>query len=269
MRAIQSGQAISEFLVAMLWLVPFALGFYTLAQMWNVQITTSKAARFMAWERTAYDNAGYQAKLNDPTNGFGAEITKYFFEEGGKGFGTNSSGTSREWKGWKTGQSMVDLTNGAAIQAPSATDTFKNDANSYLDSRMGRISWMKNRGGVELNTASGAILTVPYSQADVYTLADSPAANPRATASYMLISDSWAPGSEQIYSDRVGEVQSKLVSGSHRLFLNSAFTRFAAGTFEELNQKLYVNQASPRDSFNMVSPTQSTALPSGLGYYSE
>lgn len=264
-----AGQAISEFLVALLWLVPFAIGFYTLAQMWNVQITTSKAARYMAWERTAYDDQAYQSKVNDLTElGFKAEVSSRFFSNGGVGFGENSTGSSRQWLGWVTDQSMVDMTKGVELRAPSATDTAKNDANSFLDNRMGRITWMKDRGGVELNTANGAILSVPYSQADVYTLSDGPTANPEATASYMLISDSWAPGSEQIYSSRVQEVRSRLVTGAHRLFLDVT-SRPVAGAFQELNQKLYVNQNSRADSFEMVSPEQSTALPSGLGFYAE
>jgi hypothetical protein len=262
-----SGQALTEFLVSLLWIVPFALLFYVVAQMWNVQITANKAARYMAWERTAYSNADYDSRVSDLNFGFENDVVNRFLINGNVGFGGVNVGGSRVWLSHQTDNSIVDVTQGVEFESPGIDDQAKIRANSFLDQRTSRVSWMQDRGGVELNTAEGAYLTIPYSKADNYALKDLAVVDPEARASYMLIADSWAPGSEDIYADRVSEVRDRLVPAAHRLWMNSPVVRGVKGTFKELDQKLFIDSANPGNSFEMVSPNQSTSLPTNLGYY--
>ena len=57
MKLKQSGQAVTEFAVALMVFIPLVLFIVIIANMLHVQTTAHKAARYMAWERVAYFRA--------------------------------------------------------------------------------------------------------------------------------------------------------------------------------------------------------------------
>ena len=87
MKLKQSGQAVTEFAVALMVFAPLVLFIVIIANMLHVQTTAHKAARYMAWERVAYTQADYDSKLNSATDSFDQEISSRFLESNGAGFG--------------------------------------------------------------------------------------------------------------------------------------------------------------------------------------
>ncbi|MAA59326.1 MAG: hypothetical protein CMK79_04150, partial [Pseudomonadales bacterium] len=93
----QRGQAISEFIVYMAWVIPFVFMLIAIMQMIKVQTQTHKAARYVAWERTAYTGADYEARMSDPINGFDDEIAERFFINDSVGFDSDVAVTTEKW----------------------------------------------------------------------------------------------------------------------------------------------------------------------------
>ena len=264
---LQRGQAMSEFLVSMVWAVPFVFMVVAIANMLKVQTEAHKAARYVAWERTAYSGDDYQAKLNDPINGFDSEVTSRFFVNGDVGFSSGSVGSARRWIDWESKNSIIDLDDGVRLVGVTDSDSFQAQAASFLDSNSSQVNWMRERSGVELNTAAVDTLQVDFSSANNYALSDNAGFVPHVNSSYVLVADSWAPSNDSMFSDRVDGLRESIYSRAQRWYQYSPFTRAIAGVFDEVGEKMFINEDEPENSFDMVSPTQSSALPSSLEAY--
>ncbi|MEE2731824.1 MAG: hypothetical protein VYA55_13475 [Pseudomonadota bacterium] len=257
----QRGQAMSEFLVYMAWLIPFTFMAVAIVQMIKVQTQTHKAARYVAWERTAYSGAEYQDRLTDPINGFDDEVATRFFLQEESGFDSDGGITSGRWTDRQSRQSIVDLDNGIRIREPDTNDTFINDATGFLESNSSRVNWLQERSDVELNAIAAASLQVDFDAENAYALTPTSGFTPHVDASYVLIADSWAPGNESAYSERVRGVRESVYSNAQRWYQNTQATRFLAPIFNEIDEKLFVNGS---DSFDMVSGSQSVEVPESL-----
>lgn len=273
----QQGQAISEFLVSMLWMVPVVLSFVAIAHMLNVQSTAHEAARYVAWERLAYGGEQYNQKLSaGGVNGFGVEVTQRFFVNGSQGFGDGNGGQLEpQWQDWQSKQSIVDTAQGAKLElglGSSEVQTNQLEISSLLKYRSGKSSWMEGRG-VELDTSSVAELSIPirvegnavYRLEGIYDRFDTEGVSaPRIKSSYALISDSWAAGSEQNFHDAVEEVVPDGLTSSRLWLQNNGGARMFRNHFAEVDQKLFSDPDSTANSLSTISPEQSTALPATL-----
>lgn len=257
----QHGQAMGEFIVYMVWVIPFVFMLIAIMQMIKVQTQTHKAARYVAWERTAYTGEDYNARLSDPINGFDDEVVERFFINDSVGFDSGGAVTTEKWRDWQTRQSIVDLDNGIAINEPTIEDTFINNATGFLESNSSRVNWLSERSDVSVNSIAAASLQVNFAAENTYALDAESGYTPNVSASYVLIADGWAPGNEASFSGRVQGVRESVYSNAQRWFQNTNATRFLAPVFNEIDEKLFVNGS---DSFEMVSSEQSTAVPSTM-----
>lgn len=254
----QKGQALAEFLVYSAWFIPFVFMLIAIVQMMKVQTQTHKAARYVAWERTAYTGDDYQARLNDPINGFDDEVAARFFDNENSGFDSSGGLPSQRWRDWNSGESIVDVENGIRVREPEPGDTFINNATGFLESNTSRVNWMEERSDVELNSIAAASLQVDLDADSSYALTATDGFTPHVDASYVLIADSWAPGNESVFSSRVRDVRESVYSNAQRWYQNTQATRFLAPVFDEIDEKLFINDG---DSFDMVSGHQSTEVP--------
>lgn len=259
----QRGQAISEFLVYMAWLIPFVFMFVAIVQMIKVQTQTHKAARYVAWERTAYSGADYNSRLDDPEGGFDAEIKQRFFLNESAPLNAVETVASRRWQDWKSHQSVIDLENGIKLTNKLDVDPDNGSQPNPLSASDTQINWLSQRTAVDKDAFVAASLEVGFSTENNYALS-SVSVNPHVNASYMLIADGWAPQNEAMFSERVEGVRERGYSNAQRWFENSVATRFLSPIFKEIGSKLFVNDQNPAASFNMVSPTQSTSVPTAL-----
>ncbi|MCP5015966.1 MAG: hypothetical protein GY938_11955 [Ketobacter sp.] len=264
---LQRGQAMSEFLVSMVWAIPFIFMVVAISNMLKVQTEAHKAARYVAWERTAYSGDDYQAKLSDPINGFDAEVTSRFFVNGGVGFSSGSVGSARRWFDWESKNSIIELDGGVRLVGVADADSFQGQAVDFLDSSSSQVNWMRERSGVEINTAAVDTLQVDFSTTNNYALSDNTGFVPHVNSSYVLVADSWAPSNDRMFSDRVDGLRESIYSRAQRWYQNTPATRAIAGVFDEIGEKMFINEDDPEYSFDMVSPTQSSALPSSLEAY--
>lgn len=261
----QRGQAMSEFLVSMVWVIPFVLMFVAIGNMIKVQTQTHKAARYVAWERTAYSGEEYEAKVSDPIFGFDDEIASRFFINDGSGFTEDSGGYSQRWQDWKSKQSIVNLDTGVKLLDVADTGNSNlSDAQSFLASDNSRVNWLSERSNVEMNTAVAATLQVDFSTENNFALSDFNGAVPHVAASYVLVADGWAPGNESTYSGRVSGLRDSIYSNAQRWYQNTAATRWLAPVFDEIGEKLFINDEDPASSFDMVSPSLSVAVPTSM-----
>lgn len=235
-----------------------------IVQMMKVQTQTHKAARYVAWERTSYTGPEYQNRINDPIDGFDREVALRFFDNENTGFASAAGGgsaggaASGRWLDWNSGQSIVNLESGIQVREPDDGDTFINDATGFLESNSSQVNWMRDRGDVELNSIAAASLQVDFNPENTYALTASEGFTPHVDASYVLIADSWSPGNNAVYSDRVRGVRESVYSNAQRWYQNTQATRFLAPIFNEIDEKLFVNDG---DSFEMVSGSQSNGIP--------
>src|SRR3990167_3363011 len=131
------GQSSIEFLVSMAFLLPIALLLPTLANMLLVQTEAHKAARYAAWERTAYPVD--QLKT---TNNLSREVEDRFLRRSTERFvNTNSQATVTTWNDFRYNRTMVDFTSQQVVatqfgQPRSATATSLNAS-----------AWLAGRGG--------------------------------------------------------------------------------------------------------------------------
>jgi len=262
----QRGSAITETLVYVGWLFPLLLLFFAVMQLIQVQTQTHKAARYVAWERTAYSGQDYQRRLDDQINGFDDEVVQRFFVNESSGFASDDvdddSGVLRSrWDDWESKRSIVDLDSGVSIRGPNGDDTFINSATGFLESNSSRVNWLQDRSDVELNAIAAASLQVNFNADNNAALTERANFTPHVDASYVLIADSWAPVNEAAYSERVQGVRESVYSNAQRWYQNTQATRFLAPLFNEIDEKLFVNGA---DSFEMVSPSQSTEIPGSV-----
>ncbi len=264
----QRGQAISEFIVAMVWMVPVIIGFVAIAQMLNMQSTTHEAARYVAWERLAYDGATYQQRVAGGADGFSQEVTRRFFVNGGSGFGAEDGNYSRDWRDWQSNQSNFDIEQGVRLTAAADSDDVADDQqrlSGFLDRRSGESSWMSGRGGIELDTSVTAQLSVPVRADGNSAFAGEFApGDPRLSTSYALISDSWAASSEDQFTGRVKDSRPQGLTKLRTWLQNNGGARLLRNQFGEIDEKLYSDPDSDANSFSTVSPEQSVALPVSL-----
>lgn len=260
----QRGSAIIETLVYVGWLFPLLLLFFAVMQLIQVQTQTHKAARYVAWERTAYSGQDYQARLNDQINGFDSEVEQRFFIDEGSGFEVDEDDgvvVSSRWNDWESKRSIIDLDGGVFVREAGENNTFIDEATGFLESNSSRVNWLQDRSDVELNAIAAATLQVNLNAGNNAALTERADFTPYVDASYVLIADSWAPANETAYSDRVQGVRESVYSNAQRWYQNTQATRFFSTMFAEIDEKLFVNGS---DSFEMVSPRQSTEIPGAV-----
>lgn len=97
----QKGQTIAEFLVVSAVLVPMILMLASFANLLDVQVTATKAARFAAWEATAYQSVSAEDTK--------ARINKLILNRDWSDFGPNQASTAGRYP------SVVNLTDGVAF----------------------------------------------------------------------------------------------------------------------------------------------------------
>lgn len=281
MKGKQQGQAISEFLVSLILFVVMILGLFVIGNMVSIQTTAHKAARYMAWERIAYNESDYNAQLTSQADGIASDITSRFLENNGVGFGGSSSGANREWTGvWgdenvraygreqlrmDENRSLVDLSSGVSVLDPDEFDTARNSITQFASQNSTQINWANSRTDLELDTSDSGFIAIPLSRENNFLLSGLPEGDYQLKGSFALISDGWESGSEQQFSDRVDALRNRSAATAHRVQQRTATAGLVRGTFKELNEKLYVSD-SP---FDMVSENQSTSLPSNLPAYDE
>lgn len=259
----QTGQAVTEFSVALLVFIPLVLLLVVIAHMLNIQTTAHKASRYLAWERTAYTEADYNSKMSGGVDNFNDEITSRFITNAGAGFSDGSAGFSRAWRNPENGESLVNLEQGASVGVDELTAA-QQTAQNYLSTNMGYLSSEDDNGGMSVDTISPAKLSIPLSIANSELLNMASESGLQVSSSFALVADGWAPASEAEFSDAVSGMRDGALTQAHR-FMAGGVTAFFAPVFQEISTQLYNGDAP----FEMVSPNQSTALPSNLPMYTE
>src|SRR3990167_700571 len=278
------GQSSIEFLVSMAFLLPVALLLPTLANMLLVQTEAHKAARYAAWERTAYPVD--QLKT---VNNLSREVEDRFLRRSTERFvNTNSQATTvTTWNDFRYNRTMVDFTSQQVVatqfgQPRSATATSLN-ASAWLAGRGGQSN---PNNAVQLGTLQSTRLSIPL-RSDTSLLQ---ATRPRdslyfendpgnapvvpfdnvaqrnrfyVASSSALVADGWAAGNETMFRDRVSDIDRRF-QNFQNFYQNGIVSRGLALVFDELNEHMFVNSADERESFNMVDSNQSTNLPAYL-----
>lgn len=255
----QKGQAISEFLVYMVWLIPFVFVFVAIVQMIKVQTQTHKAARYVAWERTVYSGEEYNDRLSNPLDGFDKEVKDRFFLRESSALNDDDVSVNRRFQDWKSRQSIVNLNDGVSL-VPTNTGADNDTDGNVLDAQESQINWLSERTDVDRDSIAAATLRVEFDSEKTFALRED-TVNPMVDSSYLLVADGWAPANEAMYSERVQSVRNQTYSRAQRWFQNTPTTRILAPIFDEFGEKMFVNG---RDSFDMVSPDQSQAVPQAL-----
>ena len=256
------GQASSEFLVLLMVFVPLVLGMVLVANMLHVQTTAHKAARYMAWESTAYDPQTYKNQLDQGV--ITDDITCRFLVSSGVGFGPGSVGSSREWKDPANKKDIVDLENGAKRELPRGFDLDQRELAGFMGDNNQDLLWFAQRTNYRLNTENIGYLSIPYAAENISLFDDVTIIDPKVRASFALVSDSWSAASEAQFTDVVKEVRSPNVVSAHRIH-QRGFASFTRWFFDELDNNLEVGD----DPYEMVSDQQSQILPASLPAYVE
>lgn len=283
----QCGQAIVEFLVYMAWMVPFVLLAIAIGHMLNIQSTAHEASRYVAWERLAYTGEDYDRLLRDEVNGLNAEVTDRFFVNGAKGFGGDLLvDENSRWDDWRSSRSMVDLVQGVTFELPNKagddetdqdmgpnssrmTESYQN-INSVVNRGTNEAQMMDGRGGIQANSTELLNLTVPIDASEDTALGlVRNLTEPKLSSSYALIADSWTPGTENVFNERVVDSRPSGLSRARQWLLNNGGARLLRNSFAEIDQRLYSDPNNAANSFSSVSPVQSTALPADLESYPE
>ncbi len=260
--ANNQGQASSEFLVMLAVFVPLVLGLILIANMLHVQTTAHKAARYMAWESTAYSADDYANKL--ASSEITDDITSRFLVNNGVGFGANSVGTAREWVDHSTGQNIVDMQQGARHDAPTTQDFAQNVMRGFMTNRTQNLVWVDQRTELSLDTENIGYLSIPYATDNIALLQDMDFVDPKVQASFSIVSDSWSASSESQFSEIVREVRSPNVVAAHRIH-QRAMRAVTGFFFKDFRDTMY----HVDDPYEMVHDQQSTILPTSLPAYDE
>lgn len=277
-----SGQSSVELLVAAAFLIPVVVMMPTIANLLFVQTETHKAARYLAWERTAYATGDLKSD-EDLSN----DIRTRFFEDPESSFGVAGKSTFvPPWRDFGNSQSILDF-------SEEAIEIRNDGARSATAESRNASAWLANRGGngnptnrVELNTLQVTKLSVPIrSDASVFQITkpvnvwrhvNDPDASPNVpvdplteterfylASSSALVSDSWAPANEQMFRDRVAGMN----RGNNLLQRGwEGLLAPIGNVFDELGEHLYVDSEFD-ESFNMADDRQSVVLPSNLKEY--
>ncbi len=270
----QSGQSSIELLVSAVVLVPIILLLPTLANFLLAQTEAHKAARYAAWERTAYPDA--QLKQGEQ---LAADIEERFFRYSTSGFSPQSVREETPWRDWGA-QTPND--SGAANGIFNYSQTIGIDIDSSKSSTANfsnHSAWLAGKGGpenaVNLNTLQSTKLAVPLRQDNSLlklAVGDKPEDPITGQVGYYfssssaLVADGWVPGNEQVFHARVADI-----GRGPRTFLrwyeNNPVTRLLSGVFDEIEEHMYSSTEGTESSFDMVAPNQSQYLPSGLKMY--
>lgn len=278
------GQSSIEFLVSMAFLLPVVLLLPTLANMLLVQTETHKAARYAAWERTAYPVNQLKTASN-----LSQDVENRFLRRPAERFAnsSNSQAAVTTWTDFRYNRTMVDFTSQQVV----ATQ-FRQPRSATADSQ-NASAWLAGRGGqnnpnnsVQLGSLQSTGLSVPLRsdtsllQAtrphDALYFENDPGNAPvvpfdevaqrnrfYVSSSSALVADGWAAGNETMFRDRVSDVNRRF-QNFQDFYQNGVVSRGLALMFGELNEHMFVNSANERESFNMVDSNQSTNLPAYL-----
>lgn len=280
------GQAYAEFIVALAILVPLLMFLPTMANLLSAQTEAHKAARYVAWERTAYPIN--QSKTDSD---IADEVKRRFLEYPESGFGEEADvGFRRPWRDFGSRDlegKIVDLDRQAVVVASatpeSATDGFVN-----ASANIAGIGGQNNPNhAIQLNTKQTTRISIPISDnsllqatriTSVWFAERIPDADPQpprdviadenrffVASSTSIVSDSWVSVSEAMFSDRV----SSLTSGSRNVLRAIEWVPAHALSFfgfDEIDEHLFRNEA-PSAAFEMVDDEQSVNLPQRLQEY--
>lgn len=255
------GQATSELLVMLAVFVPLVLGLVLVANMLHVQTTAHKAARYMAWESTAYSAEDYRTKLNSDIM---SDINNRFLDNDGVGFGQNSVGSARKWIDHSTGQDIVNMELGARHDEPTPQDFAQNVMRGFMTNRTQNLVWVDQRTELNLDTENIGYLSIPYDTDNISLLRDYEFVDPKVQASFAIVSDSWSAASESQFTEIVKEVRSPSVVAAHRLH-QRAMSAITGILFKDFRNTMY----HVDDPYEMVYDQQSTILPTSLPAYDE
>lgn len=270
----EKGQSSVELLVAAAVLIPLILLIPTLANLLSVQTEAHKAARYVAWERTAYPITSQK------TDAFLAgEVHERFLRDPESGFGATKSGKVKAWSdfGGRGHPSVVDFNAGVAMRSDvptSSTSGFRN-ASARLDG-VGRRYGEEN--AIRLRTQENTRLSIPIpssisllntnSSGGAGAEPEDPIAGGNrfhVSSATALVADSWVPANENMYFSRVSDLTSNTRAALRASEVGLARTLSWLG-LEEIDEKLFRGEASA-DAFEMVDDQQSVSLPQRLTAY--
>ena len=269
---LERGQSSVELLVSAAVLVPIILLLPTLANFLLAQTEAHKAARYVAWERTVYPED--QLKSGEQ---LAAEVEDRFYRYAQSGFSGESPVQNVPWRDWGSpnpndqARSIIDYDRSVS----ASVDTSRSPTEHFRNSS----SWLAGRGGqnaVSLDTLQSASLVVPVrSDSSLFQsmVGNVPVDPVTGEPGYVfrsasaIVSDSWVPGNEQVFKDRVGDIGGGIRSFT-RWYENNPLTHFASGWFREIPDHLFVDTPDVHSSFDMVNPEQSQILPADLKIYS-
>ena len=294
MRAKRSseGQSYAEFVVARAILMPIMLMLPTVANLLSAQTEAHKAARFVAWERTAYPAS---EQKQDTT--LAGQVQEKFLQHSESSFVPGSgSAFVAPWRDWGSpaygaeanlqGQ-ILDFEDRVVVvsDAPESATAGIPNASSRLDGVGGRgnsddaiqlETMHKTRLSIPLNEESSLFKTTKVTSVwfqertpdeDSGVPEDHIAGRNRfnVSSSASLVSDSWIPVNEEMLFDRVSDLSTPTRAGM-RLVERPVSDTIRLLGFEEIDERMYRGE-NPNDAFEMVDAEQSLILPERLKQY--
>lgn len=282
------GQAYSEFIVALAILVPLLMFLPTMANLLSAQTEAHKAARYVAWERTAYPINQQKSDAE-----LAVEVESRFLIDPESGFGDAKVGFKRPWRDFGSPDlegKVVDVDRQDVVVASgtpeSATAGFRNASASLA----GRGGQNNANHAIQLDTKQKTSLSIPISSdssllqatriSSVWFTERTPGADPEppedviadgkhrffVASSSSIVSDSWVSVSEEMFFDRVSSLNANTKAGLDVSTWIPARALSLVG-FEEIDQRLYRGETPSRDAFEMVDDEQSVNLPQRLQEY--
>lgn len=281
------GQAYAEFVVALAILVPLMMFLPTMANLLSAQTEAHKAARYVAWERTAYpiNQQKSDVELAD-------EVESRFLVDPESGFGDAKAGFKRPWRDFGSPDlegKVVDVDRQDVVVASAAPESATGGFRNASASLAGRGGQNNANHAIQLDTKQKTSLSIPISSdssllqatriTKVWFTERTPNADPEppedviagenrffVASSSSIVSDSWVSVSEEMFFDRVSSLSASTKAGLDVSTWIPARALSLVG-FEEIDQRLYRGERPSRDAFEMVGEEQSVNLPQRLQEY--
>ncbi len=264
--AFQQGQSIAEFLVVSSVLVPMILMIASFANLLDVQVTASKAARFASWEGTVYQNVSEEGSKE--------RINKLILNRSWSDFGPSQASVAGKFP------SVVDLIAGVGFVS-DCSGGCEEVGKGFTDNQNGRLGVASGLGNdvlkttpisIPLNSDSALFKLVSMtgyrtvSYTDLETPFDDVAGerrfNVRAVAP--MVSGGGVAISEEDFTTTVEDASlggKPLESFEKAVVLGSPLIKLLG--FKEMESGMGA------DGTSTTAQSQSTLLPSGLGEFVE
>lgn len=283
---LSKGQAYSEFIVALAILVPLMMFLPTIANLLSAQTEAHKAARYVAWERTAYPVSAQKSDADLAT-----EVETRFLVDPESGFGDQKSPFRRPWRDFGSADldgKVIDF-NGSGVAVVSEDPDSATAGLVNASARMAGVGGQNNADhAIQLDTKQKTRLSIPISSdnslfqttritsvwfAERTPALDTPppedeiAGQSRffVASSTSIVSDSWVSVNEGMFFDRVSGLTTGSRAALRAVELPGAQTLSLFG-FEEIDQRLFRGEAASQ-AFEMVDDAQSMNLPQRLQEY--